>query len=100
MSATASSGIRYGDQAVEPAFRFAGIHRLGCERDARFQILGATGDDQARGRVEERDVAKRAFSALEHFEQRFRVLLRITAAQAFRLGARETDIVRADLENA
>ena len=74
---------------------------LAASAHAFLQILGLAGDDQRRGRIEERDVAEGALLALEHVEQRRRVVPRHRRrASASGFDARKADILRLDLEGA
>src|SRR6266550_2131758 len=95
-----TSRVRDDDQAVEPAFGLAGIDRLGGQHYALLEVLGATGDDEARCRIHQRDIAIGALLALEHVGERLRVGVGVAAPQHLRLDPLEADLLGRDLETA
>ena len=98
MSARMSAIVRDHDQPLEPCFGFAGIDRLGGKLDAVLQRLGFARDHQSRCGIKERDVAKRGILAGEDAAQGAGIRRRIAAAQGFRLGARQADVLGRNLE--
>src|SRR5215831_2690776 len=93
------SRIRNRNEALEPACGFAGIDRRLCECQRLLEILGASRDHQRRGRVENGDVAESPALALEHVDERLRVLPCLAAAEGFGLDPLQSHLLRRDLES-
>src|SRR5262249_30661339 len=65
-----------------------------------FEIFGATCNDQRCSGIERSNVAESAALALEHVDERLRVLLRAPTAQRRRLDSLQSELLRRDLEGA
>ena len=65
-----------------------------------LRSFALSGDHETGRGIQDRDVAERTLGALEHVDQRLRVLLGVAAAQRFRLLAGEADLLGRDLERA
>src|SRR5256885_1443804 len=92
------SAARDRDQVFQPRRRRAAVERIGADRDALFQVLGAAGHDQRRCGIQQRDVAVGAGLAVEHARECQRVGIGIAAPKRVAIATSEACILRRHLE--